>query len=617
MNDYDNFKKGNELEKKLFKYSDNDLINLLIKNQDLIEEFYSSTPQEIHEKMKNINHEKIANLLLNNLLDHEITTALESLDEYEVKAIVKDNFPYEKPRELQLETISKIYDAIEKGYKFIVIEAVSGFGKSLIATTLSNIYSENKSYILTVNNQLANQYIEDFNDCDIVQLYPRSTFDCINGGKCGPFKCKYSECNYYYGDLNNDFNEGLSCEYLYQLKEGFKSNIAVCTYDFFIQENFYHSNYFKPRKLLICDESHNIDEKLSSNTSLKILPMQFDNEMMINGENINGEKEYTYIARNEDYYYYLLKFKKLYKNMLESEEIKNDKELYIKFKKRFNDISKFMSYFDRTNENFAFELNYRNNWVFSPVKVNKIIKDSLLQYGDVCIFMSSSIFDHKNFAFDLGIDENEIYSIRVPNIFDLSKNPIRIYPELDMSGFPIETGAAEDSIPIIEEILKTHINEKGVIHTTNYDIAKYIMNSIENDRLLTHYSSRNREEVLKKFKNSDEPLVLVSPSMNEGVDLPGDLCRFQIIFKLPYLPYNEPWIDKRENLYEDGKEWYDYKMLTKLIQGYGRGIRFEGDYCKTYILDNRLFEVINKDLEGNEIIPKYFINAIENLDQDS
>ena len=387
--------------------------------------------------------------------------------------------------------------------------------------------------------------------------------------------------------------------------------------DFFIQENFYHSNYFKPRKLLICDESHNIDEKLSSNTSLKILPMQFDNEMMINGENINGEKEYTYIARNEDYYYYLLKFKKLYKNMLESEEIKNDKELYIKFKKRFNDISKFMSYFDRTNENFAFELNYRNNWVFSPVKVNKIIKDSLLQYGDVCIFMSSSIFDHKNFAFDLGIDENEIYSIRVPNIFDLSKNPIRIYPELDMSGFPIETGAAEDSIPIIEEILKTHKNEKGVIHTTNYDIAKYIMNSIENDRLLTHYSSRNREEVLKKFKNSDEPLVLVSPSMNEGVDLPGDLCRFQIIFKLPYLPYNEPWIDKRENLYEDGKEWYDYKMLTKLIQGYGRGIRFEGDYCKTYILDNRLFEVINKDLEGNEIIPKYFINAIENLDQDS
>ena len=611
MNKYDNFKKGNDLEKRLFKYSDSDLINLLIKKQDLIEEFYSSTPEEIREKMNNINYEKIANLLLNNLFDDEINSSLESLEEYEVKRIVRENFPFEEPRELQLETISKIYDAIEKGYKFIVIEAVSGFGKSLIATTLSNIYSKDKSYILTVNNQLANQYIEDFNNCEMVKLNPRSTFSCRNGGNCGPYKCEYSECDYYYSDFKNDFDEESSCEYLYQLKEGFKSETIICTYDFFIQENFYHSNYFKPRKLLICDESHNIDEKISRNTSLKILPLQLDDEMMI-----DGEKEYTYIDRNEDYYYYLLKFKKLYKKMLESEEIKNDKELYIKFKKRYNDISKFMSYFDRTNENFAFELNYRNNWVFSPVKVNKIINDSLLQYGNVCIFMSSSIFDHKNFAFDLGIDENEIYSIRVPNIFDLSKNPIRIYSEFDMSGYPIESGAAEDSLPIIEQILKTHKNEKGVIHTTNYDIAKYIMNNIENDRLVTHYS-RNREDVLKKFKNSDEPLVLVSPSMNEGVDLPGDLCRFQIIFKLPYLPYTEPWIDKRENLYEDGKEWYDYKMLTKLIQGYGRGIRFEGDYCKTYILDNRLFDVINKDLEGNEIIPKYFINAIENFDQSS
>lgn len=102
--------------------------------------------------------------------------------------------------------------------------------------------------------------------------------------------------------------------------------------------------------------------------------------------------------------------------------------------------------------------------------------------------------------------------------------------------------------------------------------------------------------------------------MNEGVDLPGDLCRFQIIFKLPYLPFEDSWIHKRKNVYEDGKNWYRYKMITKLIQSYGRGIRFEGDYCKTYILDNRLYEVIYEDLENNEIIPKYFINAIENYD---
>ena len=609
MYDYNDYKKINELEKRLFKYSDNDLIDILIKNQDLIEEFYSSTPQEITKKMNNINYEKIAELLIDSLYDHEINSALESLDEYEVKTIVKDNFPFKEPRELQLETISKIYDAIEKGYKFIVLEAVSGFGKSLIAATLSNIYSEGQSYILTVNNQLANQYLEDFENCEIGKLNPRSTFYCKNGGRCGPYKCKYSECDYYYSDLK-DFEENNTCEYLYQLKEGLKSNSVICTYDFFIKENFYQSNYLKPRKLLICDEGHNIDEKISTSTSLEIFPKRFEEDMELDRKN-----EYEYITQNEDYYYYLLKFRKMYENRLKEEDVINNNELYIQLKKRFDDLSKFMSYFNKNNENFSFEVGGKKNWIFRPVKVNKIINDALLNYGDVCIFMSSSIFDHENFAFDIGISKNEIYSIRVPNIFDLSKNPIRIYSEFDMSGNPIETGAAESSLSAIKQILNTHNNEKGVIHTSNYEQVDYIMNNINSNRFVKHYSA-DREAVLKDFKNSDEPLVLVSPSMNEGVDLPGELCRFQIIFKLPYLPFKQAWIDKRETLYEDGKEWYDYKMLTKLIQGYGRGIRFEGDYCKTYILDNRLFDVINKDIEGNEIIPKYFINAIENFNQD-
>ena len=611
MNDYNYYKKRNELEKKLFKYNDTDLINILVDNRDLIEEFYSCTPQEIKEKMKNINHEYLAELLLNNLFDREIDNALESLDKYEVKTIVKDNFPCKEPRELQLEAISKIYDAIENGYKFIIVEAVSGFGKSIIAATLSNIYSKDKSYILTTTDQLANQYVEDGKVKGLTKLNSRSTFRCKEmGDNCGPYKCKYTNCRFYnYSNFNNDFEKPLSCEYLYSLKEGFKSNSVICNYNFFIRENFYHSNYFKPRKLLICDEAHNIDEKISEYAALTVIYQQFEKDMGLDMLN-----EYEHIIQNEDYYYYLLKFKNIYRNTLKKKH-KGSKS-YIPLKKQLDEISKFMSYFNKSNENLAFDLDDEDKtWIFRPVKPNKIINDSLLKFGNICIFMSSSIFDHENFAFDLGIDENEIYSLRVPNVFDLSKNPIRIYPKIHMSGEPVETGAAKESLPIIERILKIHRSEKGVIHTSNYKQSQYIKNNIHDNRLITH-DWDDREEILNNFKNSDKSLVLVSPSMDEGVDLPGDLCRFQIIFKLPYLPFEDPWVNKRKNLYEDSREWYDYKMLTKLIQGYGRGIRFEGDYCKTYILDNRLFDVINKDFEGNEIIPKYFINAIENFNPD-
>lgn len=607
MNETNKIKTKQKLEKELFKYDDKDLINILIENKDLIEEFYSMTSLQIDENLKNISHERIKELLFNNLLNFEIEKNLKNLKKYEVKKIVKDNFPKEQPRELQLETISKIYDAIEEGYKYIILEAVSGFGKSLIATALANIYSNDKTYILTTTNQLANQYITEFNKYKITKLNSRSTCNCKKTNSyCSAYKCIYSKCPYFkYSDFNNDFASQLSCEYLYQLKEGLKSKTNICTYDYFLGENFYHSDYIKPRKLLICDEGHNIDDKLSNALALKITAKQFRDEMKI-----DMNREYKYISQNEDYHYYLLKFKKIYENKLE--KMTEGSSKYNRFKKRLDDINRFMKYFDKSNANLIFERDNYKNWIFKPIKFNKMIDDSLLKFGDVCIFMSSSIFDHENFAYDLGIDENEIYSIRVPNTFDSSKNPIKIYTEFEMSGENIKKGIAKETLRTIKQILKTHSTEKGVIHTTNHDCANYIKRHIDNYRIITH-NSKNREQVLEEFKKSKQPLVLLSPSMNEGVDLPGELCRFQIIFKLPYLPYDDQWISKRKQVYEDGNEWYRYKMLTKLIQCYGRGIRFEGDYCKTYILDNRLFDVINDDLEGNEIIPKYFIEAIENL----
>ena len=103
--------------------------------------------------------------------------------------------------------------------------------------------------------------------------------------------------------------------------------------------------------------------------------------------------------------------------------------------------------------------------------------------------------------------------------------------------------------------------------------------------------------------------------MDEGVDLPGELCRFQILYKLPYPSTEDERVQLRERTYEDGNEWYVYKMLTRLIQAYGRGIRFEGDYCKTYLLDNRIWEIIDEDYDGNRIIPKYFLDVLEEYDR--
>lgn len=61
------------------------------------------------------------------------------------------------------------------------------------------------------------------------------------------------------------------------------------------------------------------------------------------------------------------------------------------------------------------------------------------------------------------------------------------------------------------------------------------MEKIPNSRIMGH-NSKNRESVLYHFESSRNPLVLVSPSMSEGVDLSYDQCRFQVIYKVPF-PY--------------------------------------------------------------------------------
>ena len=49
----------------------------------------------------------------------------------EIDPEVEENFVFDTPREDQLETISEIKKAIDEGYRYIVLEAGTGTGKSL------------------------------------------------------------------------------------------------------------------------------------------------------------------------------------------------------------------------------------------------------------------------------------------------------------------------------------------------------------------------------------------------------------------------------------------------------------------------------------------------------
>ena len=99
-------------------------------------------------------------------------------EEYpEIPEQIIENFPFENPREGQLDIIADIEEAISKGYKYIILEAGTGTGKSAVATTLARMYES--AYILTMTKQLQKQYADEF---DFPLVKGRGNFDCLKDG---------------------------------------------------------------------------------------------------------------------------------------------------------------------------------------------------------------------------------------------------------------------------------------------------------------------------------------------------------------------------------------------------------------------------------------------------
>ena len=498
-----------------------------------------------------------------------------------ISPVAERHFPFKSPRTDQLETISEIIDAISRGYKYIVLEAGTGTGKSAIAATLSSIYDS--SYILTVTKQLQDQYLEDFSNLCLVK--GRGNFRCrmdltipCDEGKCiaGGQSCE---------------NPKTDCDYYIQKHRALNSNTVISNYHYMFLELNYVGD-FKKRQLLICDEAHNLENVIMSQ-----LKLEFSLSDLSNYLKLDITDGMLYELENGDYDVWLMFIHEVREKYLtELERIKDVQKPQLTEKIAF--IKREISDCNRFIENIAYD---PYSWVFDynpdyeilefkPLKVDNYAKNTLLEYGEVCIFMSATILDWKFFSKCLGIREDEIYAIRRKSPFNLKRNPVISVGEYNLSRKFINENAPK-TVEVIKSILEKHKDDKGIIHTVSTSCKDFLIDNLNDPRLMGH-NTQNRADQLEKFKSSKEPLVLVSPSMNEGVDLPGDLCRFQIIYKLPYPDLGDRQIMMRANADE---EWYDYKTSLALVQTYGRGMRFEDDRCVTYFIDSRISEYVAND----------------------
>lgn len=526
-------------------------------------------------------------------------------------------FPYKEPREQQSNVINKVLSEFKNNKKYAIIDCGTGVGKSAIGLTIAQaiinsseyegIY-ENGAYFLTTQKILQKQYEDDFSKSGLISLYSSSNYNCSidktvsckevqTGIRTNSMPKKYSSCNY-------------NCAYKKLKKSFIEKNLGITNFSYFLTEKSY-SQKIPNKKVLIVDEAHNLENELSRFIEIsvseyfaeKILKIKIPKNLKTQFQTFNWIKNFYYPEISKKIRFIsaqLEKFGITTGKLEEFSKITKHFDMLVSHEKK---ILNFISLYDKDNWIFDTE-NVKSKYkkfVFKPIEVAPYAKDYLLKYADYVIFMSATIISHEGFSITLGLPADETISVKESSPFLPSKSPIVFSPAGSMSMKNID-----NTLPImtkmIKEIIKNHPNEKGIIHTHNIRIAEALSRNLKSRRLLIAYGE-NRDAVLNKHVNSKEPTILLSPSMAEGVNLKGDLSRFQIICKVPFPYLGDKVVGKKIKKW---KWWYDTQTIRTVIQSVGRSIRSEDDEAITYILDSDWERIYSKN---KDVFPRNFIES--------
>jgi|LauGreDrversion4_2_1035121.scaffolds.fasta_scaffold01063_8 Rad3-related DNA helicase len=525
------------------------------------------------------------------------------------KKIWERYFPFKTIRSQQEDAINFALNAyINEGKKAVVLELSTGVGKSATGITIARYMDAHApvvkdtegmplsgAYVLTTQKILQEQYMEDFGQKSgkglLRTIKSSSNYKCkfYTDQSCSESKKVLSKLGKQLKGTEFEKQCKESCTYTLEKSEFIESPLSITNFSYFLAETTY-AGRLTPRAMLVIDECHNTESELSKFVEVSFSEKFARDVLKCKVPKLDSQTavfEWVSSTYKKSVNKYV---KDLEKNMV---KLSDATEGYSQFSKQYEMLEKHTAKIDQfvelyREDNWAMNITYpqegnkrgARKFEFKPVDVSKY-SNILFRSGARLLLMSATIVDKDVYCSSIGLDPKDVAYLRIPSPFPVENHPIHFVPVGSMSKDYIDK-----TLPVMAEavrmLLEKHPNEKGVIHTANYKVAKYILENLKTGRLLSH-DSNNRDEVLRKHYESDEATVLISPSMMEGVDLADDASRFQILCKIPF-PYLGDLVIKKRM--DKNKQWYPYTTAKSIIQSFGRSIRNEKDYAVSYILDS-------------------------------
>ncbi|WP_339015569.1 ATP-dependent DNA helicase [Fusobacterium animalis] len=297
-----------------------------------------------------------------------------------------------------------------------------------------------------------------------------------------------------------------------------------------------------------------------------------------------------------------------FNNVIDGEKDKNPEVInfnnHLKMFKAYIDSFKFINSFEDDNYIYWLDINSkRTNVVLTatPLNIAQKLSTVLFDNLDRLVFASATIVVNGNFDYfkkSLGLDEEDCIEAIIKSPFDYDEQMSVYIPSDIQDSENINAFVSDASKFILNILLKT--NGKAFILFTSYTMLNQIYYSISKKlkdkgfEVFLH-GDKPRSQIIKEFKEAENPILFGTTSFWEGVDVQGENLSNVIITKLPFLVPTDPVVSAISKKIEEdgGNSFMDFQLpeaIIKFKQGVGRLIRKKTDSGNIFILDNRILK---------------------------
>jgi Rad3-related DNA helicase len=535
--------------------------------------------------------------------------------------------PGKTPRPQQHTFLKQAAAAFASGKRVVVGELPTGAGKTDACKTLANALRADgmSTFMLTSQKILQDQYATEYPSPDIETIKGRANYPCTHrdahpdGQNAADGVCRSKSKSILSECVNQDEASPIAaaaqvtvlqaavglglkpschyCPYWAQLQRVHDASISLFNFSSFLFQQ--RIGRFGKRELMIIDEAHNTESQLMNYVTLEL------SEWALSLVNVRITRE---IRSKEEFLQWLAEtdLVAIVARRIKDAESDKDEDSGDEFasdlsaaelealKELDGKLANFMALLEKTEWILEVQRyndkrtgDERRKIVARPLYAKDFAEDLLFRHAERLVFMSATILDVEVWARNLGLSMDEVELIRTPCDFPV-ENRLIFKSYCGNMGAKFFTAQANPKDPTepkfvakIVQILDRHHGQRGIIHCHSFALAKVLYQGVETDRFLFQEHFSNKDEMLAEHARRTDS-VIVAPAMHEGLDLKGDLSRFQVIAKVPWPNMGDRVIKQRM---DRDQAWFSWLTALKMVQSYGRSIRSSSDWATTYLLD--------------------------------